>query len=153
MTDPYASIPLPGLTRLLGAGRPATGTPIEAIRQRLNAVNGPQWVTAVLLKSPNGAPGDARSCLLGPSITPDERSAIHQAAKQLVATASDSAEVDRGRLWYVLAIAAGVLRDNRILTSQPAQTITAALLDLAPDMPEPWNELLAQAAIEVDRCD
>ena len=153
MTDPYASIPLPGLTRLLGAGRPATGTPIEAIRQRLNAANGQQWVAAVLLQSPNGVPGDARSCLLQPSVTPDQRSAIHQAAKQLVATASDCAEVDRGRLWYVLAIAAGILRDNRILTSQPVQTITAALLDLAPDMPEPWNELLAQAAIEVDRCD
>ena len=153
MTDPYASIPLPGLTRLLSAGRPTTGTPIEAIRQRLNAADGQEWVAAVLHKSPNGVAGEAYACLLEASITAHQRSAIHQAAKQLVATASENAEVDRGRLWYVLAIAAGILRDKRILTSQPAETITAALLDLAPDMPEPWNELLAQAAIEVDRCD
>lgn len=153
MTDPHESIPLPGLTRLLNAGRPSTGTPIDAMRQRLCSADGDRWVQASLLQSPCGTPGDARSCLLGTSASPSSRAAIHQAAKQLVATAGDPAEVDRGRLWYVLAIAAGVLRDRTRLTSQPPETITAALLDLAPDMPEPWNELLAQAAMEVDRCD
>ena len=152
MTDPYASVSLPGLSRLLEAGKPSTGTAVDAIVRRCAAPGGEGWLKQALATAPDGALQDAAATLLDKAVTPDDRSAIHGATKQMVATATSDDDADRGRLWYLLVIAAGIVRDQTVLTGQPQATVAAAMLELAPDMPPPWNEVLAEAAMEIDQC-
>ena len=151
MTDPWESIPLPGLSRLLDTSKGRPGPPIAALLARLQRDDG-AWASAALSQPPVGE-GVAEAVLLGPDVEGTDRARVHQAAKALVASASTQDEADRGRLWYVLAIAGGILKDRVCLTSQQPQAVMMALMDLAPDMPEPWNEHLAQAALEIDLCD
>jgi hypothetical protein len=152
LTDPYASVPLPGLSRLLEAGKPSKGTAVDTIVRRCAAAGGDAWLRLALSKAPSGELHSATAALLDHTVTAANRAAVHTASKQLVAEAQSDEEADRGRLWYLLVIAAGIVRDRTVLTNQAHATVAAAMLELAPDMPAPWNEVLAEAALEIDQC-
>jgi hypothetical protein len=140
----------PALRTLLELGRTQATRPTSELRRRVSAADGNDWLATVLAKDFDGNPVNAECVLCTPDGDMDFLRSQYQSAKQCFHSAGDEDARMRGLLWYLLLMAAAAAHHDVKLSSQPSATVTEALLEVAPDLPDPWGDLAARGAMAMD---
>lgn len=135
---------------LLELGRVQADRPTARLRARVAQDDGAAWIEAAVAHAPDGREIDAVAMLVDGSASLDDLRAQHRLAKQAFHDSSDPDGRDRGMLWYLLLIAAAAAHHDSCLSSQARATVVDALLDVAPDLPDPWGDLVARGGMALD---
>ncbi|MDP7029246.1 MAG: hypothetical protein QF733_03395 [Phycisphaerales bacterium] len=140
----------PALHTLLEIARSQETRPTVALLNRLKAADGLNWLCEALARDCDGNAVDAEALLCTPDGDVEFLRTQYGVAKQCFHGARNSEERLRGLLWYLLIMAAAAAHHDERLSSQPAGVISNALLELAPDLADPWGDLLASGALAID---
>ncbi len=143
--QPAPRIDHEGATSLLRLGMVGPRRGVDAVIDRLRMPDGAQWLESSLLVFAPSAE-EARAMLVEGSARLDQLGEAKERHKQAMLSSAPASERQRAILLYYLCIAAGLAHHARSLTSQPQADVSAALLDLAVALPEPWSLMLARAA-------
>jgi hypothetical protein len=140
----------PALRSLLELGRLQADRPTARLSARLSGAGGDGWVAEVM----NAAP-DGQACMPGVLIDAgvvqiEWMRTQYQHAKRLFHEGQDEQAKSAGLLWYLLLMASAAAHHGVLLSSQPTAMTSAALMDVSPDLPDPWNDLAAQGALAID---
>ena len=140
----------PALRSLLGISRLHANRPTANLSARLIGAGGDSWVAEVMIAAPDG-----QACVPGVLIDAgvveiDWMRTQYQHAKRLFHEGQDEQVKSAGLLWYLLLMAAAAAHHNVFLSSQPTAMTSAALMDVSPDLPDPWSDLAAQGAMAID---
>jgi len=136
--------PLDGnsVTNFLQLGVERKNRPVDALIDRLQQVDGEAWLRSALESSPS-----PWFLSLEGSPSSDELEDFKQQAKTTFAKAEEEDERLAGLLRYLLVLAAGLNCHGSLISSQPGPEISSTLLDLAVALSEPWNDYIAEAAM------
>jgi hypothetical protein len=140
----------PAVRTLLEIARTQETRPTAMLLNRAAKADGDEWLNAALGKTPEGNPVDAKTLLCTSGCDVEFLRIQYGFAKQCFHSASCEDERMRGLLWYLLLVAAAAVHHDVCLPSQPPAVISAALLEVAPDLSDPWGDLLAQGAMVMD---
>lgn len=137
----------PAFRTLLELGRVQDTRPTSTLRCRLVAAGGTKWLAKAISVDFDGNPVDTKVMLCSKNGDIDIIRAQYQLAKQCFHKAGDEDARMRGLLWYLLLMAAAAEHHDVRLSSQPTETVAGALLEVAPDLPDPWGDLAARGAM------
>ena len=140
----------PALRSLLGISRLHANRPTANLSARLIGAGGDSWVAEVMIAAPDG-----QACVPGVLIDAgvveiDWMRTQYQHAKRMFHQGQDEQVKSAGLLWYLLLMAAAAAHHRVLLSSQSTAMTSAALMDVSPDLPDPWSDLAAQGAMSID---
>ena len=143
----------PALRTLLELGRMQATRPTTTLRARVLQPDGADWLVRVLANDFDGSPIDAAAVLCSAEGEIEFLRRQYLLAKKCFHGATSEDDRLHGLLWYLLVQAAAAVYHDVKLTSQPVETLAGALLDVAPDLPDPWGDLTAHAALALRSTD
>ena len=140
----------PALRSLLELSRLQADRPAARLSARLSGAGGDGWVAEVMNVAPDG-----QACVPGGLIDAgvveiDWMRTQYQHAKRMFHQGQDEQVKSAGLLWYLLLMAAAAAHHSVLLSSQSTAMTSAALMDVSPDLPDPWSDLAAQGAMSID---
>ena len=138
------------LRSLLGLGHITDYSPVAELRRRLSAADGLSWFDRILLEDCQGHSVDPQALLLSDDVELDILDKHYRHAKQFYFSGNAEDGKMRGLAWYLMTMAAAAAHHDAKLSSQPTAVLVEALLELAPDLPEPWGTLAAEGALALD---
>ena len=140
----------PTLHTLLEIARPQENRPTAKLVARLGASDGEAWLSDALARDCDGNPVDAAAVLCTSDGDVEILRSQYARAKHRFHGARSEDEQLRGLLWYLLLMAAAAVHHDARFSSQPSQVICNALLEVAPDLVDPWGDLLASGVMAMD---
>ncbi|MDG1838410.1 MAG: hypothetical protein P8I91_06380 [Phycisphaerales bacterium] len=140
----------PALRSLLELGRVQADRPTARLSAQLNGVGGDDWVAEVMSVAPDGQACVPSNFIDAEVVEIDWMRTQYQHAKRMFHEGQNEQVKLAGLLWYLLLMAAAAAHHSVLLSSQPTAMTSAALMDVSPDLPDPWSDLAAQGAISID---
>ncbi|MDP6987711.1 MAG: hypothetical protein QGG74_06670 [Phycisphaerales bacterium] len=139
----------PTFRTLLELGRVQDTRPTHTLRFRLIATDGAEWLAEAISVDFDGNSVDTKAMLCSKSGDINSIRTQYQLAKQCFHKADDEDARMRGLLWYLLLMAAAAEHHGVMLSSQPVEIVAGVLLEIAPDLPDPWGDLAARGAMAI----
>lgn len=133
------------LTRLLRLGRNAAREPVEDLAARLRRPDGAAWIHSVDQSGSLGPPGLLAQVLAGGGPGLKALRDLKGRGGELLQNRHDEEALLRGLLGYFLAIAAGLVHHDTLLTRQEPGRVRPLLRLLAGAAPPPWGPHFAAA--------
>ena len=127
--------------------------PVDHLIDRLQQPDGPTWFASALSSGIVARAGQPVALLIEGEADAAMLDLLKDRAKAAFGKAADGDARLRGLLHYLFVIAAGLDHHATLLSSQPRGEISAVLLELAPVLPTPWNDFVAEAAMTRSRSD
>jgi hypothetical protein len=144
--EPEPRIDHEGATSLLRMAMVGPRRGVDGVIDRLRMPDGAEWLESALMTFPAPSAAEARTMLVEGSAGLERLAEAKERHKQAMLSGAPASQRQRAILLYYLCVAAGLAHHGLLLTSQPQGEVSAALLDLAVALPEPWSLMLARAA-------
>ena len=142
-----ANLDSPSVQQLLRVGLSEPRRPIDSLTERLDQSDGAAWLESALTRGPIGGVGDATALIIEGGATVEDLMAIKERSKLGYASAGNEDERRIVLLAYFLAVAAALLHHDRLITSQPRESVNEMLIDLGGSLPATWAAFAERAAL------
>jgi hypothetical protein len=142
------SLDSPSVQQLLRVGLSEPRRPIDSLTERLDQADGAAWLGSALERSPIGKIGDPKAVIIYGDASVDDLMMIKENSKRGYAEAQDEDQRHRVLLAYFLAVAAALVHHERLITSQPRESVNEMLTDLGGSLPGQWAAITEQAALK-----
>ncbi|MDX2133035.1 MAG: hypothetical protein SFY69_13380 [Planctomycetota bacterium] len=121
---------------------------MRSLVDRLRASDGARWFRGAA----HSAPGlfSIESLLRGESVTLAQIRDLKSTAKALIAGGSTPDEILRGRLVYILSVAAALAHHRVYVSELPREEMLDLFGELASSLPAPWDELVGLADLRLE---
>jgi hypothetical protein len=149
-TRPKGEIDPTTASRLLALGRKGGSDQVEAVIRRMMEPDGRRWFASIFASGAIDVPGDPESFFLRAQAPLPALVRVKEACKELYTKAPGEEEKLLATIGYFLAVAAALVHHGVSISSRPRSEVDPILLDLACALPEPWVDLLAEAALMPD---
>ena len=136
-------------SRLLALGNAGPRRPVDDVIDRLAHPDGAAWFAKAVF----AVSGLSRSALTPseaarPAL--DELIVLKEKAKAALADAATRDEASAATALYFVAVAAARALHDAGISSQPPHELAGVMADLAGAAPDPWAEILMEAALRID---
>jgi hypothetical protein len=121
--------------------------PVDRLIRRLSATDGAAWLDSALGWGPMQGMASPRDVLLGGGADLDLLKRIKERGKAIVKSAVSNDEQVAGLAGYFFAVAAALRWHGTLIANRAPGEVAEILLDVAAVAPQPYQDLLSQAAM------
>lgn len=129
----------------MGLSKPRRG--IDDVADRLQALDGPEWLERAVGTLPVRSGSNAADLLAAGRVSLEDLQAWKENYKASMTAPGSPDDRSAAILMYYLCLAAARTAHSQSITSQPPEEVAEAMIDLAAAIPEPWSTLLARAGL------
>ncbi len=135
-------------SRLLALGNAGPRRPVDDVIDRLAHPDGTAWFATAVFPLKGLAAALTRREAALPAL--DELIVLKEKAKAALADAATRDEASAATALYFVAVAAARALHDAGISSQPPHELAGVMADLAGAAPDPWAEILMEAAMRTD---
>ncbi|MHC4414144.1 MAG: hypothetical protein ACYS0G_02550 [Planctomycetota bacterium] len=148
LREPSRHLTAADASRLFMVGLAQPRHPIDAVTERLGRPDAAAWFEAAIA-SVTGLPRTAWEPQAAPFPTLEDLKTAKDRAKTAMAEAANGAEASEATAAYFVTVAAALVRHGVLITRRPPGELAEPLTELATVAPDPWAELLEEAASRI----
>ena len=135
-------------SQLLALGIAGPRRPVDDVIDRLAHPDGATWFATAVFPLKGLASSLTRRQAARPAL--EELIVLKEKAKAALADAATRDEASAATALYFVAVAAARVLHDAGISSQPPHELAGVMADLAGAAPDPWAEILMEAALRID---
>ncbi len=135
-------------SQLLALGIAGPRRPVDDVIDRLAHPDGAAWFATAVFPLKRLASALTRREAARPAL--DELIVLKEKAKAALVDAATRDEASAATALYFVAVATARVLHDAAISNQPSHEFAGVMADLAGAAPDPWAEILMEAALRID---
>lgn len=138
-------------TKMLRLGVVGPRRGVDDLIDRLRTPDGWNWWNQCMSELGEGSAPDAIARLVKGEATIEFLIQAKELHKTLMAPGNPTPKRLASMAAYYACLAAALVHHNKMITGQKPELLSEALADLSASTPEPWNDMIAKAAMQCSK--